>query len=59
MSEIEDHVVADRAYETDGEDEVSTLTQQQLLDQDSQISGDITSLQSSNSILQPLRYIHH
>ena len=68
-SETEDHLEADPAYETGGEDEVSTLTQQQLPVQDSQIRSDTTSLQSiedsilnspvlsSNSILQSLRCI--
>ena len=36
-SGTEDHLETDPAYETDGEDEVSALTQQQLSGQDSQI----------------------
>ncbi|XP_060804330.1 piggyBac transposable element-derived protein 4-like [Amyelois transitella] len=68
-SEREDHLEADPAYETDEEDEVSNMNQQQIPGQDVQISGNSSPLQSvegsipsssvlsSDLILQPPRTI--
>lgn len=45
-SEPEDHIEADPAYETEGEDEVSTLNEEQLPDQDNEASSDTSSTRS-------------
>lgn len=50
-SEPEDHIEADLTYETEGEDEVSALNEEQLPDQDNEASNDTSSTRSIEDVI--------